>query len=256
MAQIAWFEDRYTNITVQSGGSLGDNGGESGYGVRRLLPQLWAEASAEEQESHATLPSFALNRKFRLVDVGEAWDGTVRLVVRLPVRYRYTFRGRPLEPRQAPVRDAAPRQFFQRVEVDGEVSTRLYRVGPDGQTLTVPGSVQSLSLRRAGARQGRWEAARVSAQSSWEPHWAEHGADDLYTINGDQEVQPGLQEVESVLQLPVDNLEIAFGVELALNGLTLWVKQSGFKGTVRGGMGTTAAGFQVDLIPVLSTPAG
>ena len=38
-------------------------------------------------------------------------------------------------------------------------------------------------------------------------------------------------------------------LELALNGLVLWVKQSGFLGSVRGGFDTTDPGFQIDLQP-------
>jgi len=248
MTRFVWFEDRYTNMAVQRGKL--DAGAESAYGVRCLLPDLWAEATATEQESQAELPSFTLNRRFRIAELDPDWGGAVRLILRMPARYRFAFRGRPLEPDAPPVAHAPPRPFHQRVEVDGELSVRLYQVGAGNQSLTVPGSVAAYSLRRSGARQGRWEAPRISAQSRWEHVWDESGADHLYTVNADQEVTPEPIEVAVDLTLPLEAPEAAFGVELAINGLVLWVKQSGFHGTVRGGFDTHGGGFQISLEPV------
>ena len=248
MAQITWFEDRYTNITVASGGMPGTTeAGAVSYGVCCLLPHIHAEARGREEAVSAVLPSFALSRRFRLSDLPADWSGSVRLVLTLPVRYRYTFRGRPLEPEAAPTREAAARPFAQRVEVDGELTARVYEVSPEGQHLTLAGSMQTVSLRRAGARQGVWVAPRRGAQSVWEAQWAEDGAEDLYTVNGDQEVLPAPHALEVELTLPSASAGGTFGVELVLHSLALFVRQSGFQGVVRGEVDTLPEGLQIDL---------
>jgi hypothetical protein len=249
MTRFVWFEDRYTNMAVQRGRL--DAGSESAYGVRCLLPSLWAEASAVEQESQSELPSFTLNRRFRIAEMTPGWSGKVNLVVEAPCRYRYSFRGRPLEPAVPAVADAPALPFGQRVEVDGEFSVRMYQVAADGQALTVPGSVAAYSLRRSGARQGRWEAHRRTGQSRWEEAWDETGADDLFTVNSDETRSPAVVRYVEELLLPLSHPDAAFGVELALNGLVVWVKQSGFHGSVRGGLDTTGGGFQISLEPVV-----
>lgn len=248
MTHFVWFEDRYTNMAVQRGRL--DAGAESAYGVRCLLPSLWAEATADGQESHAELPAFSLNRRFRIASMDPGWSGAVRLTVQAPTSYQYSFRGRPLEPSVPPVAYASAQPFYQRVEVDGEFSVRLVQIAPGGGALTIPGTVSSHSIRRSGARQGRWEAPRRGGQSRWEACWDDTGADDLYTVNHDTAVTPGPRAVVQDLTLPLDAPEAAFGVELALNGLIIWVKQSGFSGTVRGGFETTDGGFQVNLEPL------
>ena len=248
MTNFVWFEDRYTNMAVQRGRL--DAGAESAYGVRCLRPSLWAEATMDGQESHAELPAFSLNRRFRIASMDADWSGAVRLTVHAPTSYHYSFRGRAVEPSMPPVAYAAAQPFYQRVEVDGEFSVRLVTIAAGGSAITIPGSVSSHSIRRSGARQGRWEAPRRSGQSRWEACWNEKGANDLYTINHDTVVTPEPRLFVRDLVLPLDAPEAAFGVELALNGLIIWVKQSGFSGVVRGGFETTDGGFQVELEPL------
>ncbi|MEL6347670.1 MAG: hypothetical protein AAFV53_31470 [Myxococcota bacterium] len=248
MVEVLWYEDRFTNIAVQSGRT--EDVGSCRYGPSRLLPSLSAQVAGPDAQAKQSVPGFALHRRLRLVGAPEGSVVPVTVTVGLPMVYGYTFSGRPMEPAGAPAANAPPIPFLQRVEVDGEVTVRLIRVDRgSGRGFTVPGSMRVFSVRRSGARQGHWAAARRRAVSQWEAIWSTSGADDLFTVSGPQQVSPQPRAATVSVDLPVDGLDPIFGVELTLTGLTLWVRQQGLHGAVEGTVHTDDAGLSVDIVP-------